>query len=66
MRKKKTSERPTVKADEAKRIRVRMELTALREAWINAAKVFAELGESEIAEKKLDQARLMGEAAELI
>jgi len=54
------------RAEESKRIRVRMELAAMREAFIGTAKTFAEMGEAEIAEKKLDQARLIGEALELL
>ena len=54
------------RAEESKRIRVRMELAAMREAFIQTGRTFAEMGEAEIAGKKLDQARLIGEALELI
>lgn len=54
------------RAEESKRIRVRMELAAMREAFIQTGKVFSELGEIDVANKKLEQARLIGEALELI
>jgi len=68
MRTHKTEKRQATakRAEESKRIRVRMELAAMREAFIGTAKTFAEMGEAEIAEKKLDQARLIGEALELL
>ena len=54
------------RAEESKRIRVRMELAAMREAFIQTGRTFAEMGEAEIAGKKLEQARLIGEALELL
>ncbi len=56
----------TKQEEEPKRIRVRMELAAMREAFIQTARTFAEMGEAEIAGKKLEQARLIGEALELL
>ena len=41
-------------------------LAAMREAFIQTARTFAEMGEAEIAGKKLEQARLIGEALELL
>ncbi len=56
----------TKQEEEPKRIRVRMELAAMREAFIQTGRTFAEMGEAEIAGKKLEQARLIGEALELL